>query len=341
MTFLKEIKQQPSALAELLRRYNEDKETASRFKDKLKTQNISRFIFTGMGSSNFVGYIASVLLSKKGIIAGAYEANEFACTGLNTVGKDTLVFLISQSGSSEETLELCDKINPENLSVITNNPNGPLYQYGTAKFLLYAGDEHTTATKTYTNTIASVLFICNLILECKGLEPYDFSTEINKCINIMQHLIDENSNAMTEFFADAAYICLVGGLASYCTVSHSQLVVEEAGKMYCTRYLPAQFLHGPLELIHKNFSVIAFDSSEGTRAAVDRIIDNVLAYGGKICVIGNREIKITSERLMCIKHDMENEFYAPLIEVIPVELFINDIGMKRGLNPGILTRVRK
>jgi len=296
-----------------------------------------------MGSSYFVGYIATALLSEMGIKSRAYEAKEFANAGVKTVGNDAMIFLVSQSGESKEIIEFCETglIDGKNVAVVTNNTDGFLYKYGEIKFLLHAGKEYTTATKTYTNTVASILYICNLILESKKLKAYNFYGIANECVKIMQNLIGSYSGEMTDLFTDAEYICLVGGGASYCSASHAELVVEEAGKMYSTRYLPAQFLHGPVELINEKFNAIVLDFSDNTRKETDRIIDNVITYGGKICVITNRDISIKNERLLLIKLDVENEYYTPLVEIMPIELFINDIGLKRGLTPGILTRVRK
>jgi len=344
MGFIDEIKQQPETLLNLLRKYKADNTNASKLAALIKERNISEFIFTGMGSSCFAGYAASTLLLKKGVKARVYEAKELTCAGINAVGNESMLFLVSQSGTCKEILDFCKEHltnGQHNAAVITNNPDKPLYQYGEVKFPMCAGEEFTTANKTYTNTIASLLYICNIILECKGLKPYNFYGLASECAEIMKDLAYANSDEMADFFASAEYICHVGGGASFSTASQSGLITEEAGKMFATCYSPAQFLHGPVELIDNRFHTIAFDFSNDHREETDRVIDNILTYGGKICLITNRDIKIDNDRLLCIEIPFENEFYAPLVEIIPVELFINHIGLQRGLNPGVLTRVKK
>lgn len=343
MGFIDEINQQSDALVNLLREYQADNTAALGLLALIKDRNINEFIFTGMGSSCFVGYIASTLLLKKGIRSRVYETKDFTCTGINTIGAESMFFLISQSGTCKEILDFCKEhlTHNHNMAIITNNPDKPLYQYGNVRFLLHAGCELTTANKTYTNTIASLLYICNVILENKGHKPYDFYGLASECTKIIKELVERNTEAISDFFRDAWYICHVGGGASYCTASQANLITEEAGKMYSTCYTPAQFLHGPVELINEHFNAIAYDFSDDHREEIDRVVDNILTYGGKICVITNRDIKIDSDRYLCIKLPVKNAFYAPLVEIIPVELFINNIGLKRGLTPGILTRVRK
>lgn len=340
--FYKEMCQQPESLELLLERYKSNYPPALALAKAIEKKNIREFVFTGMGSSYFIGYIACAILRKHGIQASAHEAKEFATYGLNTLQDGAMLFIISQSGSSKEILELCEKIpHDDNITIVTNNENKPLYERGIAKFLIYAGDEYTTATKTYTNTIAAVLCISDIILKSLGKPSVNFLEGMRECINKMRDIIDEDSDNLTHFFKDAKYICLVGGGASYCSASHAELVLEEAGKLYSTRYLPAQFLHGPVELIDTGFNVIAFDFSEDTREETDRIIDNVLTYGGKICVLSNRKIELTHPQFLSVYIDLQNEFVAPLLEIIPIELFVYKLGEQRGLNPGILTRVRK
>jgi glucosamine--fructose-6-phosphate aminotransferase (isomerizing) len=352
MTFFDEINQQSAALSNLLREYKSDNSNSLRLAALIKERSVSEFIFTGMGSSCFAGYAASSLLSKKGIKAKVCETKDLTCGGINSAGGETLIFLISQSGTCKEILDFCKTYLTDggyNSSVITNNAASPLYQYGEIKFLIHAGDELMTASKTYTNTIASLLYICNIILESKGLEPYDFYGLAGSCSEIINNLVQENSNAspcsaMTEFFAGAKYICYVGGGASFATANQSGLITEEAGKMYAARYSPAQFLHGPVELIGEGFNTVAFDFSGSHREEIDRVTDNVLTYGGKICLITNRKTHTrhdNSGRFLCVTLPVENEFYAPLADIVPVELFINNAGLKRGLTPGVLTRVKK
>ena len=342
MKFIDEINQQPDALLDLKRIYNESYPPAIALTDTIKKRDYREFVFTGMGSSYFVGHIACALLRSKGIKANAYESKEFAAYGIGAIDTGSLAVAISQSGESNELIDLLAAMpQTDNVIAISNNENSSLCRYCKIKFLLYAGKEYTTSTKTYTNTIAAILYISNVILKSRGLPELDFAKLTDKCVEIMKDCINAGAEKTADFFENARYICLVGGGPSYCTASHSELVVEEAGKMFSTRYLPAQFLHGPVELIDENFNILAFDFSEHTRGEIDRVIDNALSYGGKICVITNRDIDISHNRFMSVKLDMQNEFYSPLVEVLPLELFINEIALRRGLNPGILERVRK
>jgi len=345
MTFMEEIRQQPGALRALVDAYAGGGLGAARaLASMVRERKYHRYLFTGMGSSFYVGYIAGAMLRRAGIAAFAFETREFLMSGLPIVDDGTLLVVISQSGESPEVVELVRRLpGARNVATITNYEGHTLFGCGEANFPLYAGDEVTTASKTYTNTVAAVLFIAELILNPSLSFAPRFREKALGCADIMERWIGDEalSGRLSDFFHDSAFVCMVGGGASYCTASHAELVVEEAGKMFSTRYLPAQLIHGPIELIDERFHAIVLDFCEETREPVDRIIDNLMTYGGRALVIGNRGLDIQNERLMKIRADVRDACYAPLLEVVPVELMVNRLGLRRGLAPGILTRVRK
>lgn len=159
----------------------------------------------------------------------------------------------------------------------------------------------------------------------------------------MQQFIDNDKQTqqLCSFFYDAQYVCLVGSAASYCTASHGQLIVEEACKKFATRYTTSQFIHGPVELICPDFNALVFDNDEEFRPEVDRIIRNVIDYGGRVCLVTNREICPINENMLVIPSGINQALFAPLVEILPVELMIYAIGTKKNLNPGIIYRVKK
>ena len=77
LKFIDEINQQPGALYDLLQHYNDEYPPAGSLSAIIKERRCNEFIFTGMGSSYFVCYIACVILRKNGIRAYAFETKEF------------------------------------------------------------------------------------------------------------------------------------------------------------------------------------------------------------------------------------------------------------------------
>ena len=79
-----------------------------------KKEQISHFIFSGMGSSNFCAYIPYYFLTRNGISAEIRESGEFLYYSFSEKDEDyfkhKIIILISQSGESGEIVELINKI---------------------------------------------------------------------------------------------------------------------------------------------------------------------------------------------------------------------------------------
>jgi len=340
MDFIEEIYQQPEALRKLNEIYSKDYAPLKNIAGKgLKN---TKTIFTGMGSSLFAGYIACSILNNEGIEAIAVESNELNKTKLKLIDKNTIVIAISQSGGSPEVISFCESCGTKkDFVVVTNNVTKQLYTFGNTKFEIYAGSELRTATKTYTNTVAAIIYIAYALMDKFENLPY-ISETIKKCADRQEDFLKNKTmiEDLCDFFVDCSYICVVGSGLSYASASHAQLLVEEAGKKFSTRYTTAQFLHGPIELINADFSTLIFDTDPRFHTDVDRIIDNVLTYGGRIGLITSRSME-QKDNLLVVKLECDDYTFSPLTEIIPVELMIDAVGNKLGIKPGYISRVKK
>ena len=162
MNYLSEILEQGEALLRLNHNYGNHYEPLEKLEELGKKYNY--FIFTGMGSSLFSGYIACDYLCQYNIRCQAVESNELSKKVKTSLDDKTLIIAISQSGESPEVIDLCQKIeHQEQLVVATNNIESELYHFGILQLELFAGEEKTTASKTYTNTIGAMIYIASAL----------------------------------------------------------------------------------------------------------------------------------------------------------------------------------
>lgn len=346
MTFLEEVYQKPEALSLLIDNYfNNDNKELNKLEQILRYKDISKVVFTGMGSSLFASYIPCIYLREKGINAFALESSELLKYNKIFIDGDTLLIAVSQSGESEEVVELCREFkNHESMVIVTNYTNSTLYKYGKAKLQIFAGREYTTASKTYTNTIAALIFLAHVIAGKSSEEINRLRSSLLKCVDLMKRIIQNEKSwvkDVCDVIGNSTYIPVTGSGPSYSTASHGELVLEEAGRIYSSRYTIGQFLHGPIELIDENFSAVVLDFNEKGRGSVDRVLKNIKDFGGKAIVITNRSIKIDNRNIYVFKMDYEDYLTSPIIEILPIELFVNELGLGKGHKPGILSRVVK
>jgi glucosamine--fructose-6-phosphate aminotransferase (isomerizing) len=344
MTFKDEMNQQPKVLRDCINKIFDTNDTSSKLIELIKRKGIDSFIFTGMGSSLFVGRMAVLYLLNKGIRAIAVESVELLLINRKIFDDKTLIVAISQSGESTEVIELVDNmLIKENLIVVTNYTGSKLYTKSNIIFNIHAGIEYLTSTKTYTNTIAVVLYITYLLSDSSVIELAELKNTFFSSVDQMEKLMtqDDLADELAKFIKDIKFLLCVGSGYSYTSACHSEIVLEEAGKFYSSRYTPGQFIHGPIELIQKGFGVIIFDFDPVASKKCNEVCHHVLAYEGKVVYItNNKKIKPEKNLFVCqIQHS--DPMTAPLVEIVPVEMAINSLVLGRGKKPGKLSRVTK
>ena len=344
LTFLDEVRQQPVVLQKFALEAWSAAWPHAALQDLLNTKESVHIVLTGMGSSLFACYIAMGFLLRHGIHASTIEALELQKMPHCFFSSDTIVVAVSQSGESPEVVELLNTL-PRSTPVIgvTNYPKSHLYQMATIPFLIYAGTEYFTSTKSYTNTLAAMLLLAHriagyTIASCQTLQGQMF--EAGKQ---MQSLIENNhiGQEIASFISDIRFLVCVGSGYSYTSACHSEIVSEEAGGFYASSFSPAQFIHGPIELIHPGFGVIVYDFDPDYHDKCDEVRESVLRYGGKVLLITNRsDIPPQEDQLICVIPHMD-PVTSVLVEVLPLELGINALCQTRGVETGHITRVVK
>lgn len=348
MSFLDEINEQPAALMRLTENYRNSSECAEaglKLKKLIDETGPSQYIFTGMGSSLFAGYIACAYLRRKGLRAYTVEANELLAGDDRVIDDKTVVVAVSQSGNSMETLSLCKKYREfPNLVTLTNLSESNLYGYGAVKFLLYAGKEYHTSTKSYTNTVAALLYIMYIIAGEDNFAQESLFGTLTRCASWMgNYLIDgiKEAGRLSDVIGGSKIITAVGTGASCCTVCHMQLLFFEAARRQMVSYSAGQFIHGPVELIDAGFCSVIFDFDPAGRIKIDEVSDLTLKYGGKVLIFTNRGDMASGERLTPVYIPCGHPYAAPIYEIIPVELTAYIMGVRAGYHPGNLERIHK
>ena len=303
----------------------------------------NQYIFTGMGSSLFASQIPCSYLRRKGIRAFALEANELQALDAAIIDEHTVLIAISQSGNSLETVRFCERYEERPLIIVTNKTSSNLAEYGDVQLFLHAGDEYSTATKSYTNTIAALMYLAYVI---SGQEQAEFDAlfaELNHSADVMEGMLRDMALAekLADFLTGRSTKTLVGSGASYATVKHGQLIFLEAARELVADYTVGQFSHGPIEVIDDKFVSIMFDFNPAVREGLENVMKLTEQYGGRSLLFTNRRNVESNDQRLIVPIDCEDEFISPLLEVIPMELVVYVMGNRKGYHPGELHRVHK
>ena len=123
-----------------------------------------KILFTGMGSSHYACYCASIHLNQQGFTSIVTSTSQLLHYEMELINKNTLLFLVSQSGESAEIVNLLGKM-PEACAMvaITNNPQSTLAKIADYTFILNLEDEESVTTRTYVSSLVLIDLIAKSI----------------------------------------------------------------------------------------------------------------------------------------------------------------------------------
>jgi len=335
--FLQEIMQQPQALEKLLSNYIEkEHEGLVRMRSEFK-KGFRNVIFTGMGSSYFAAHVAVNFLNEHGITSFACEAGELLHYNIGGIKNNDLLVAISQSGNTIEVKEIVEKLKEKITIVgITNEEDSFLGKNSHLLLPMYAGQEMMTTSKTYTNTIALLLILAMTLVNGLSKSKKEGFYQIPE---LMQNLLrnwEPKINPIVRFLEKALFLHLVSRGPSYATVLQSSVILKEAAHLYAEGLSGASFKHGPIEIVDNQHGAIIF-APRGKTLKLDIDVACKLAeLGSSVVLISNTEEDYKSENLYQITLPVVDEYFFPLLDIIPIELLIVKVALKKGLEPGAL-----
>lgn len=290
-----EIIQQPELWLETLQIMQSNSDKIKEFLQKLKQQNKNiRIIFTGAGSSNFVGDCVKPYLNKK---LKNYNVESIATTDIVTnpdyyldQDKPTLLISCARSGNSPESIavvELAEKIVRDLYQiVITCNSSGNLARRATNndKTLLLlmppaANDQGFAMTGSFTTMVLASL----LLLQIDNAEKNEkYVARIMKLgndvlENKMQHIWDIASGEFNRIIFLGS-----GSLTGLAEEAALKVMELTRGKIMTNADSSLGFRHGPKSVINDKTLLVSFlSSNKYTRKYEEDLLEEIALDPGK------------------------------------------------------------
>ncbi len=327
--FLNDLREQPLVLDKIHYYYSE-MTGKSLFQEaaSLVRNRDNPLIFTGMGSSFFAAKAATSYLWSFGRQAWFFETSDLIHYGMKILTDDSCLVVISQSGESVEIKELFTRL-PKNAATIgvTNQLDSSLAKSVKVCLPMLAGSEGTTASKTYTASLAVLLLLCS------NLGGGDFKAAHQNLRQAIQRLFDLNETApaiplanIIEEFSKAKTISLVGRGPGVATALQGALTIKELVKMPAEGMEAAQFRHGPLEIADSNLAAIVIASAGQTEKHLLSLAMDLSACGVRLLTIKCGDILTDlTEKISRVDID---EYFSTLIDIYPIQLIANAVAVK-------------
>ena len=340
---LKEINEQSNSVVESLRgriNYSDNTIKLGGIYDWLQEiLDAKHYVITACGTSWHAALIGSYMLEELlGIPVKVEYASELRYRP-HSINSQTVLFAISQSGETADTLAAIRKA--KDLGALTiglvNVVGSSIARETSCGVYIHAGPEIGVAsTKAFTSQLTVISLISILLAQRKnsntpvndlihGLK--ELSGKIDEVLNLNDKIID----IATEFYKSDNFIYLGRGY-QFPVALEGALKLKEISYIHAEGYPAAEMKHGPIALIDEKMPVVFIVTNKGYEKIVSNI-QEVKARGGRIIIVtsvDNEELAEFSDHLIHVP--MTHHFLLPIITTIPLQLLAYHIAVMKECN---------
>ncbi len=330
---LKEIYEQPETITDALRGRLSREEATSKLggleMSNAELRSIERIIITGCGTAAHAGMAGEYLLEHLAHVPTEVEyASEFRYRNM-PLPKDTLVFVMSQSGETADslaalresqrkghrTLGICNNV----ASTIARESDGGVY--------MHAGPEiGVAATKSFTSQVTILTLISLLLGRIRHLsssQGLDIIEELEAIPGKVRRILEQDAHiaAIARKYAHSHAMMFLGRQFNYPIALEGALKMKEVSYIHASGHPSAELKHGIIALITPEVPSVFIAPEDSVFEKNVSNIEEVKARKGPV-------IAVTTEGCTSLERICDDviyvpkcpDFLSPLLTVIPLQL---------------------
>jgi glucosamine--fructose-6-phosphate aminotransferase (isomerizing) len=326
---LKEIYEQPEAIGKVTEHYLDEK-------TMIDFSKYDTFHIVGCGSAMYAGIIGRYLIEKfANKIVMTEIASEYRYRNIKFDDK-TLVIIISQSGETADSLaalKLAKEHNIDTLAIVNVVGSSIARE---AKYVMYmhVGPEIAVATTKAFSAQVAILSLIALHLY-QGDDKDNIYREIKNITNYLDSILANKELYLdiAKMLYDKEHIFFIGRGVDYALCMEGSLKLKEISYIHSEAYAAGELKHGTISLIEPGTPVIGITTDKNL---VEKTISNIKethARGAYIVLITTEDLDIESDFYnKKIVLPSTNDFMAPLMAIIPLQLIAYEVAKMRGLD---------
>jgi glucosamine--fructose-6-phosphate aminotransferase (isomerizing) len=340
---LKEIYEQPQSVRNALRgRLDRDNATAKFGGLNLTTQQmrgVQRMILTGCGTSWHSALVGEYLIEELARIPVEVEyASELRYRN-PPVDHDTIVFGITQSGETADTLAALREMKRKghHTLAICNVIGSSIAQEADGGVYLHAGPEIGVAsTKAFTSQLTVLSMLALYFGRLRHLS-FEAGQRIIDQLEQLPELLEQTLACHSQVkeiaanYSDATNFLYLGRNYNFPSALEGALKLKEISYIHAEGYPAAEMKHGPIALVDQHTPSV-FIVPQGT--VYDKVLSNlqeVKARGGPvIAIVDHCDPQVMRLADAVIEIPEIEDFLQPILAAIPLQLLAYEIAVIRG-----------
>ena len=292
--------------------------------------NIERIRIVAAGTSFYAGMVGMYLMESLARIPCTAEISSELRYRNPIVERNTLHFVVSQSGETADTLFAMRELQRKGATVlgICNAVGSTIPRESDGGVYIHSGPEIAVAsTKAFTSQI-TVFYLFSLLLG----RMRNLSLEAG--ISFIQHLQSiplkieqilsqkELIQSLARKYAHCKNFLFLGRGINYPVALEGALKLKEISYIHAEGYSAAEMKHGPIALINEQTPSIFLVPDDHLRKKLMSNMREVKARHGKVIAVaveGDSEIAEIADDVISVPK-LEEAFY-PFLMVVPLQLF--------------------
>jgi glucosamine--fructose-6-phosphate aminotransferase (isomerizing) len=216
---------------------------------------------------------------------------------------------------------------------LTNDVDSELARTAEAVLPLAAELERSiAATKTYTNTVAALA----LLAAHSGGRGEEYARGIRAAAELVDEMIPRLEPRLAELamaFAFVGRMFVIGRGPEFATAREISLKLMETCRVAAEALTATDLAHGPVAAVDALFPIWAIASRDGNLGAVLEAVARAQAAGAAIVATGAAAEEIEGANYEVATPEPPAPLLAPLVSVVPGQLFAWALARAKGLDP--------
>ncbi len=340
---LKEIFEQPTTIGNVFRgRLLDDEASAILGGLNLTPQelrDVDRIVLVGCGTASHAAMAGEYIIEHLARIPTEVEiASEFRYRNL-PLDKNTLIFVISQSGETIDTLAAMREGQRKGHRVlgIVNSVGSTIARESDGGSYLHSGPEiGVAATKSFTSQVTMMVLLGLLLGRMRHLsisEGQRIISELRALPAKVEAILQqtEHIREIALKYIDAPGMLFLGRQYNFPTALEGALKMKEISYIFASGHASAELKHGVIALVSEELPSVFIVQKDSIYDKNVSSLEEVKARKGPVIAItteGNTEMERIADDVIYIPK--VHECLSPILAVIPLQLLSYHFAVARG-----------
>ena len=338
---LKEIYEQPDSIHDAMRGRLSPEEATAKLggldMSPKELRDIERVVLTGCGTAFHAAMVGEYLLETLAHLPTEVEfASEFRYRNM-PMNKDTVVFAISQSGETADTLAALRESQRKGHRTlgICNNVASTIARESDGGVYMHAGPEiGVAATKSFTSQVAILTLLSLLLGRIRHIS-------VSRGINIIRELEaipdkirtilkqDDHIKAIAHKYSHVQAMMFLGRQFNYPVALEGALKMKEISYLHAEGHPSAELKHGVIALISPEVPSVFIAPDDSVFDKNISNIEEVKARKGPVIAVGTEgctQLEKVADDVIYIPRCPD--YLSPILTVIPLQLLAYHLAVK-------------